>query len=389
MKKLALTLILMTIMVVVCSFGWGGIAYAAVSETECDEVFISTLNELLSAENANDTYFASEKTILYDINIDELGYLYSFTANGEAGFAIVIYTENIYECVEIYFNAVNPYSSATEEDYCVYVNILTYWLYDEGVYFDLSTNDIVPNAVVEAASERAYLSNYPTVELVSEYIYFTYRSENHYRMVNRHPFLMTGVSSCVPTAGANIIQYFDRYAVNLIPNYDPGRAYTSTIYRYKDSSIETNQVVQQLASDMGTTATGTTILKFANGMSKYCSNRGYSFSYSSCMSNNQFNYNTAKQQVNSGKPVALFVDPFTIEIIDNYENYDLIDSIYSTVPHSMVMFGYREISYTLNNGQGRNDTYLMVATGDIFYPSGYCKISSNTTIDEALAVYIG
>lgn len=389
MKKLSFIFIF-TVIVCMLAVGVGaGVAFAAVSEPECDEVFKTTLEELLTTENAEDTYFASSKKILYDLDMESLGYIYAFTANGIPGFAIVINSYGIYECVEIYFDATNPYSSATEDDVCIYVNLLTYWLYRDGVYYDVLKNEDVPNLVVENAREKAYFSTTSSTPAVAEYIYFTYRSEVNHRMVNRHPELITNVSSCVPTMGANIIQFYDRYSENLIPNYVPGTT-IQTIYRYKRTSDETNQVVLQLASDMGTTSTGTTISKFSVGMNKYCNDRGYSFSSTSCMSNGQFNYSLAKQQINSGKPIALFVDPYTIETICVYDDrdFDIIEHWYSDVPHSMAMFGYREITYTLNNGQTRKDDYLQIATGNIFYSSGYCKIGGGTVIDQALAISI-
>lgn len=387
MKKATLFFIL-TLVIVVCSVGWsGGVAFAAVSEPECDEVFKSTMEELLTVENAGDTYVESRKTLLYDLELEPFGYLYSFTANGESGFAIIVNSNGFYECVEVYFDAISPYASAAESDLCVYVNLSTYWKYKDGIYYDLRTNEEIPVFIVDSARKKAYMATPSPTPAVNEVIYYTYRSENKYQMVNRHPFMFAKVASCVPTMGGNIIQYYDRFCENLIPNYVPGRT-IHTIYRYKDASDETEQVVRQLASDMGTVSTGTTVKGFTDGMKKYCNDRNYTFSYTICMDNDQFNYSFAKQQIESGKPIALFVDPYSIETIYIYDGSDAIEHWYSDVPHSMAMFGYREITYTLSNGQTRTDEYLKVATGNVYYPDGYCKISNKTTIDQALAIAI-
>lgn len=388
MKKITFILVL-AIIICFVSLSIGGIAFAAVSEAECDEVFIATIEELLTAENSGDTIFSATKTILYDLNLEPFGYMYSFLANGENGFAIIINSNDIYECVEIYFDSANPYANAETDQFCIYVNTMTYWIYADEVYLDALTGAEIPEIVIESSRSKAYLSSGSAFVVVPEYIYYSYKTDTKYPLVNRHPFnsASTTTSSCVPTAGANIVQFYDRYCVNLIPNYVPGITYGS-VYRYKMPSTETDEVIIQLASDMGVTDEGATIQMFVDGMTKYCNDRSYNITFTTCMSNNQFSYANAKSQMQSGKPIALFVDPYSIDTITEYDGYDLIEYRAFTVPHAMAVFGYRDITYTLTNGQIRSDSYLQTATGNAFVPQGYCKLNSDTTIDQALAIYI-
>lgn len=187
--------------------------------------------------------------------------------------------------------------------------------------------------------------------------------------------------------GANIIQFYDRYCTELIPNYTPGRP-IGTLYRYNAPSNETASVVNILAQKMGTTSIGTSIDQFEEGMKKYCQEKGYTFAYTSCINNKQFDYSVAKQQLKSNRPIALFVEPYTIETIEESENYDNIGHGFMSGTHSMAVFGYLDITYTLTNGQKRTDSYLQVATGNSSIKNGYCKLSNNTTIDEALSISI-
>ena len=115
----------------------------------------------------------------------------------------------------------------------------------------------------------------------------------------------------------------------------------------------------------------------------------YPVTYSSCISNNRLNYSVAKQKLDNGQPLVLFVEPYTISNLSSNESSEKIDMMSDSVAHVMASFGYREITYVLNNGQTRKDTYIQVSTGLSNRSTGYCKIDDGrTTFDEVYAINI-
>ena len=64
-------------------------AGAAVRYDELDNLFQATLNGILGYENVEEASISAEKEILYDINLEELGVLYSFRCDEQEGFAII------------------------------------------------------------------------------------------------------------------------------------------------------------------------------------------------------------------------------------------------------------------------------------------------------------
>ena len=389
-KKLTLVLIVTTLLCISFSGITTEFAHAEVSFKECDEVFISTIQELLDSQNADNTDIQADKILLYDMDIQPLGFLYEFKGNDNSGFAVVIENDKKYECVEIYFDAQNPYGQPEDNTYPVYADIMKYLNYNEDKYCDALSGNELSQSTIETLKTKSYKSSGEPLDVTKETINYTYKSKDKHNLAFSIPSIYASVndkSNCVPIMGANIIQFYDRYCTELIPNYTPGRP-IGTLYRYNAPSNETASVVNILAQKMGTTSIGTSIDQFEEGMKKYCQEKGYTFAYTSCMNNKQFDYSVAKQQLKSNRPIALFVEPYTIETIEESENYDNIGHSFMSGTHSMAVFGYLDITYTLANGQKRTDSYLQVATGNSSIKNGYCKLSNNTTIDEALSISI-
>ncbi len=389
-KKLTLVLIVTTLLCISFSGITTEFAHAEVSFKECDEVFISTIQELLDSQNANNTDIQADKILLYDMNIQPLGFLYEFKGNDNSGFAVVIENDKKYECVEIYFDAQNPYGKPEDNTYPVYADTMKYLNYNGDKYCDALSGNELSQSTIETLKTKSYKSSGESLDVTKETINYTYKSKDKHNLAFSIPSIYASVndkSNCVPIMGANIIQFYDRYCTELIPNYTPGRP-IGTLYRYNAPSNETASVVNILAQKMGTTSIGTSIDQFEEGMKKYCQEKGYTFAYTSCMNNKQFDYSVAKQQLKSNRPIALFVEPYTIETIEESENYDNIGHSFMSGTHSMAVFGYLDITYTLTNGQKRTDSYLQVATGNSSIKNGYCKLSNNTTIDEALSISI-
>lgn len=359
---------------------------------EYDEVFLENIQVLAKDYYGTDISISAEKELLYDLQLNKFGYIYDFTINAEKGFAIVINTIGKFEISEAFFNAKNPYANNGESTR-IYVGNMIYLYYnDYNFYF--ATNDIkVNNGDLNNIANIALYSGYDDLSSETQPIYFTSKTESAYQLAKKHPYITDSPSfsnECSVIAGANIIQYWDRYKTNLIPNYAPGKS-LSSYFLYSGESDTTDKLIQDLYYDMGTNTNGygTTINQFLNGLVKYNNrNGGYSITYNSCMSAGKFNYNIAKQFIDNQQPIVLFLSSFNIVIINNKENNDNLSITLSQFNHTISAFGYKDITYKLTNGTNRNDKYLAIATGMRELPTGYFNIAYKTNIDNALAINI-
>lgn len=376
----------------VLPFSSGVASAMEINGDEYDTVFIENMNEL-SAENYFGTVeIQAQKELLYDIELNTIGYVYDFTVNGEGGYAVVLNSFGMPEAAEFFFDAVNPYSSVAADAKRIYVSSMSYAYYNDGYYWT-ETDLAISDEILEELREIAYLSDGSDITSSDETIYYVSKNEDSYNMALRHPayFGAPGLSNaCAPVAGTSLIQYFDRYYDNLIPNYLPGGELMGA-YLYYGKSAELDNVAKQLYIDMATnvTAPGTTVNEFKSGMNVYCNRQGYSVKFNSCMSNNKLNYDLAKNYMDAGQPIVLFVDSYSVSIIfDDKHNQDDISYLSGNLAHIMAGFGYKEITYTLNNGSLRTDKYIAVASGNELRTSGYYNINYNTTIDDAYGVNI-
>jgi hypothetical protein len=124
-------------------------------------------------------------------------------------------------------------------------------------------------------------------------------------------------------------------------------------------------------------------------MTTYVGRVNLNISFDSCIQNGNFSFSDAKQQLENGLPLALFLDTYSLVSINTINsNKDSLDGVISNALHAMAGFGYNEITYTLSGGQTRNDRYIAVATGLIERLEGYFNIDYNTQIDECYAVNI-
>ena len=214
------------------------------------------------------------------------------------------------------------------------------------------------------------------------------KSEVVHELATVYPSLLPtgGKISCVPTAGGNIVFYYDRFFPNLIPNFEPGKQFGDK-YMYGIDSPETQQVMEKLYDYMGTDDEGTSISEFQRGLSRYVLEKGYSASFTTCMTMGRFLYNTGKSYLDKGNPLALFLSVFNVTLIQEYENFDFLQTYVCEAPHAMVAFGYREITYRINNST-RWDRYLAVAGGIAGHESGYFNILYDAKFDQVLAVTV-
>lgn len=359
---------------------------------EFDQVFLQSSRELIEEKYNGEYTIVAEKELLYDMNLQEFGYIYDFSVNGDNGFAVVVNVENEIVLEEIFFGSENPFMTNCENKR-IYVNQLTYLEYCNGNY--LQNGRELTKDETEYYADIAYASSAGAIETDQETIYYTSKSIiADFSLANRIPACVAetnlGNNICVPVAGANIIQYYDRYKTNLISNYTPGVG-LGAYYAYKVMDDSTKDVVNKLYSDMGTNTTvaGTTINQFKDGMKKYCNRQGYSVSYSTCMSGGQISYNLVKSNLNNQKPVILFVSKtiYTEELSSN-SGSDVVKNSTYIANHSLVAFGYKEIRYTFSNGSSRTVNMLEVATGIGSLGSGYLNLYKSNIINDAMSVII-
>lgn len=369
------------------------VAYAAqIPQDANDQVFVNTITELALEEG----YYGgidliAEKEIIYDYRLDELGFVYDFTVNGDEGFAIMIIQNSIPTITEIFFNTQIPFLACSGK--LVYLLNNLYVYFDEGNFYTVDGHALISEDSILAFSERFYCADSDLTN-ESETIYYTSRSSIKYNVAYRYPALSGNgqiSNGCVAVAGANLIVYWDRFVTNLIPDYEPGSVLAGK-YIYKSNNATTNDIINQINNDMrtGSTNVGITIAQFRQGMIAFCNRKNRNVSFTSCMSVGNFNYNVAKQKLEANTPLILFLDTYNVaSFIDNpSDKEENIEYLLGHIPHAMIGFGYEELSYTLTNGVKRTDKYIAVASGIKNMERGYFNIAYKTQIEQAYAVNI-
>lgn len=220
-------------------------------------------------------------------------------------------------------------------------------------------------------------------------ISYSSKSTDSYDMVSKPPRYTKAPydSCCAPIAGANVIGYFDRYYEDLIPNHTAGVARGSK-YLYNDEDDYITALVKELYTEMSTTSNGTTETNCKKGLRSYCSEKGYSVSFSSCMSGSSFSYSLAKSYMKNNKPIILFLSGYNVGTLSEGTNKDTVSYYTSSDTHVMIGFGCMQIDYTLSTGSTKTVQYISVSTGLKTNNSGLFNISYSGTITAAYAVNI-
>ena len=358
---------------------------SALSVDKCDEVFAQALSEFMADEGYGSQTIAADKQIVYDMGLEELGVLYTFTAGGEDGYAVVVDSTEGCTLSECFFGAENPYSGV--EGTKVYAGPMIYLGYEDGEYTlggeALSDEEVADIADTAYAASGSFTTS-------SETVYYTYRSYDGYSIVSRPPrYIEVGLeSACAPIAGGNIVGYYDRYCTNLIPNFTPGVSVGNGLYMYFSQSDEVDAMIFDLYDDMGTTSIGTTYDQFISRMQTYCIRAGYTFSYSDCMSGGSLNYSYVKSEIDAGRPIALFVSQYTVSSISFHDGYEGYTNLHGTGNHVMAGFGYYDVTFTLTSGEIQHSRFVAVSTGLGRQTNGYFNIDRDTTINDACSINI-
>lgn len=366
-----------------------GSVSAAVSAEECDRLFAESMDGFLADQGISEAQFTAEKDLLYDINLETLGYLYTYEVNGKSGYTVIINNQGIYEVTESYFDAVNPYAEC--EGLYVYVLPFVYWEYDGEQFVDLASGATMTDELVEAFLEQAYLGA-GEITNTSETVYYTQRNDNKYDLALSCPQYTNYTnrpSPCAAIAGTNIVGFYDRYYDNLIPDFTAGIDYGSGIYIYNFENAKVGAVLDILYDAMDTDPNaGATVAGFRSGLSSYVASKGRSITYYSLMSGGSFNYSSLKSRIDSGMPAVVFLQTYHVSLISTGSDRDVIQMMKSNGNHVMAGFGYREITYTLTSGSQRIDRYISVSSGQPGRPVGYLNIASNVNFDDAYAIKI-
>lgn len=398
MKKRSMKMItgLMLIAAILCLSLWFAPVLTSASamelnNDECDVVFLENVKELAKENYAGVITISATKEMLFDMDLQPMGFLYLFSANDEAGYAVVVRINGSFEVAELYFNAQDPYEEANGGSR-VYVGNMLYLYYADGDFYVAGGETPLSEHQVEAVRSMAFYADGGTLTTSSETVYYVTKSENKLELAKRHPGIthIPGyTNTCAPVAGANIIQFWDRYKTDLIANYTPGTT-VGSLYLYKTPDSTTDAVLAQLYYDMETNVygDGTTLSQFMNGLDTYCARSNYTVSFDSCMVNNTFSYTTAKQYLAAGKPLSIFLYGFNVVDITPITNADVLSYWLSGAGHIMSAFGYKEITYTLADSTTRVDKYLMVAAGLTVKERGYLNVESNLQVDDAYAITV-
>lgn len=177
------------------------------------------------------------------------------------------------------------------------------------------------------------------------------------------------INTCANVAGAIVLGYYDVSYNDLIPNYTSAIVFGDRIvYRVQDDNVQ--NAIDELYDYMDTNSTsagGTTISGFKNGLSEYVNKRGRNISYSSLGSGSSFSISGLKNSIAAKKPVVLFTSQYALTSTFGYEVSNGTDKFITYLysgNHVMVACGIKEIEYyNSSNGLIEEVTLLKVSTG--------------------------
>lgn len=393
MKKKFAVLFLM-LALVISALG-GTVAFAQVSLEECDKCFQATISGLVDGEDVDGGKIAAERKPVYDIDLQQLGYVYEFEISSGSGYAIIICDDGNYVAQEMVTKTPSPYVDVADGELCVYVNSLTYLKYFGGAFYDIATLEEISSENVALLRENAIIykaSEGLDYESVSVTINYQSRTSDAKSLSKRIPHYTSpgGLeSACAAVAGCNLIGFYDRYYEQLIPNHIAGyEAYGYYLYNLADTYVY--DCIRDLYAKMDGSAAGITENNFKKGMQNYCAEKGLTCDFNQLVSSGKLNYDAVKQSIAENKPIVLMLSTYNICSISGYSSnkYDRYDYQLSQGNHMMAGFGYYQIYYTLSNGTKQTNTFIEVATGFARKSEAYFNINYSTNINSAYKVYI-
>lgn len=253
---------------------------------------------------------------------------------------------------------------------------------EEIIYYDSLYGDPIGSTTI--ADYEVYYDSYEITENIF------HRSAPSYGVGNPDY-----TNCCGPLTGMNVVVFNDRWYTNLIPDFSPGMSFSNGNYQYFPymSVQETKDAFASLYSLMKTGEVGgTTSSNFRSGMSSYVSNAGYSFSYTSFYSGaTTVNLNTLKTAINQDKVAVIMCSQYNyISSITEFDDENRIKFIKtnSTIPHMMMVYGYKTYTYYKDGENFRTDTLLYVTSSNGDHNLGYMLLNDFSVIDEAYIMNI-
>ncbi len=206
--------------------------------------------------------------------------------------------------------------------------------------------------------------------------------------------LGSNINTCANVAGAIVLGYYDVSYNDLIPNYTSAIVFgDKIIYRAQDDNVQ--NAIDELYDYMDTNSTsagGTTISGFKNGLSEYVNKRGRNISYSSLGGGSSFSISGLKNSIAAKKPVVLFTSQYTLTSIYGYEESEGTDKFITYLysgNHVMVACGVTEIDYyNSNNGLFESVTLITVSTGFAQVDVSYIFLDDPGIIIDSYSVNI-
>ncbi len=342
------------------------------------------------------TEYRLQKRPLYDLAMEETGFLYDVEAGEKSGFLIVVETEDGYETAEYYGDAENPYKDA---GYPVYGGFLNYLELVGNYFYDVVTGQAVA---------RRYGDFNTFTGSETQRVEYSRKSESSYKISRGLPSYMqcSYQNSCANIAGGIVVGYYDSYFGELIPSY---AAYSGG--RWTGENAATKNMIDALYHDMKTDVYGgTTYANFKSGLTSYVARRGRNVSYGSLVRGGTLDVAGFTAAVKSGRPVVLFVDKYNaLSTIAEMNGYDMMVTNYYSGNHTMVAYGYRNVDYYRTETKSvwspvwynpfrfvkvteevnyRTDRYLNVKTVISSLPDGYIRLYDSCKLDYALSVNI-
>ena len=205
-------------------------------------------------------------------------------------------------------------------------------------------------------------------------------------------------NACANVAGANIINYYDRFFDNLIPDYVSGRIVKENyiFYPMRTNINKKQAVINTLYTYMrtGIDYQGTTQAMYKQGLAQYVNEKGRNITYNTVLTNNSFDINKFISQIKMGHPVILYLSGFNLTTILFNEKSDILNKcIYDNSAHIVIAYGYQIVDYFDDAGKLiTSKVYIEIASGiqtaistgqNFFYVLG-----NNGVLDDAEAVNV-
>lgn len=225
----------------------------------------------------------------------------------------------------------------------------------------------------------------------TEYISYATKSENEYVIKGGLPRYYdrgTKENTCANVAGAIALGYYDKTYDELIPNFKAARVIKDKVI-YSAQTEAVQAVIDKLYVSMDTNSTsagGTTIAGFKNGLKSYVNGQGRSVLYSSVGQKDKINRQEYIDSVKSEQPIALFMSGYSLIPMTDFSETPTKDKLeikHYSGNHVLIACGLKEVKYYNSNGSlSQTLTLLTVATGYSLDPIYYLDLRGSSLIDS-------